>query len=169
MLSLGIDGALTKPIAIASLDDRGDIRTRTVPVPKRVNGAPRLAAIRSAMSVVVSQFDPVVVVVVETPYGRRMSRGLMSSLQAQGVILEAVQAALPGALVLDLSPDDWKKHSVGHVRASKDEYILHAQGLGLDSDDEDRCAATCMAQAGMELWLRETRSTHQEQSAENPR
>jgi len=157
VIALGIDCALSKPIALASLDDQGDIRTRTVPVPKRVNGAPRLAAIRSAMSVVVSQFDPVVVVV-ETPYGRRMSRGLMSSLQAQGVILEAVQAALPGALVLDLSPDDWKKHSVGRAKATRDEYIAHAQGLGLDSDDEDLASAVCQAQAGMELWLRETRS-----------
>ena len=168
MLSLGIDGALTKPIAIASLDDRGDIRTRTVPVPKRVNGAARLAAIRSGMCVVLSQFEDVAVVVVETPFGRQ-SVGLTNSLQAQGVILEAAQATHPGAVVMDLSPTGWKTWSVGFGTASKDAYIAHAQALGLDADDEDLASAVCQAQAGMELWLRETRSTHQEQSAENPR
>jgi Holliday junction resolvasome RuvABC endonuclease subunit len=155
--SLGIDGALTKPIAIASLDDQGDIRTRQVPVPKRVNGASRLAAIRSGMCVVLSQFNDVHVIVVETPFGRQ-SVGHTNSLQAQGVILEAAQATHPGARVYDLDPQAWKQWSVGRAKATRDEYVAHAQGLGLDSDDEDQCAATCMAQAGMELWLRETRS-----------
>jgi len=156
VIALGIDGALSKPIAIASLDDQGNIRTRQVPVPKRVNGAARLAAIRSGMCVVLLQFKDVAVVVVETPFGRQ-SVGLTNSLQAQGVVLEAAQATHPGAVVMDLSPTAWKTWSVGCHTASKEAYILHAQGLGLDSDDEDLGAATCMAQAGMELWLRETR------------
>ena len=153
MISLGIDTALSKPIALASLDENGTLHTRKVGPFRNQNGAVRLASIRSAVSVVLSHYRPDVVVV-ETPFGRQ-SRGLTNSVQAQGVILEAAQATHPGALVLDLSPGDWKRWSVGDRSADKEAYIAHAQALGLGSEDEDLCAAACMAQAGMELLLAE--------------
>jgi Holliday junction resolvasome RuvABC endonuclease subunit len=155
--AIGIDPAVSKPTAIASLDEQGNIRTREVNTPGRAVGARRLHMIRSVALPILRTFSDVAVVTVETPMAvRGQQAGMISLLQCQGVLLEAAQHAHPGAVVLDSPPTTWKKWSVGSGNASKAEYIAHAQGLGLDSDDEDLCAAVCMAQSGLEKWLRET-------------
>jgi hypothetical protein len=153
--SVGIDPALAKPTAIAALDEQGNIRTRTVIGIGA--GARRLLMIRSVALPFLRTFNDVAVITVETPMAvRGQQAGMISLLQCQGVLLEAAQHAHPGAVVLDSPPPTWKKWSVGNGNASKAEYIAHAQGLGLDSDDEDLAAAVCMAQAGLERFLRET-------------
>ncbi len=153
MISLGVDIAVAKPIAIASLDDNGTIHTRKVGR-FQGNGAQRLAAIRSALVVVFSEYREVQVIAVETPFSRHMNASLTALLQAQGVALEAAQAAHPGAVVVEPAPQQWKCGSVGK-NCSKPEYIAHAQGMGLDSGDEDLAAAVCLAQFGFLAWWRE--------------
>jgi hypothetical protein len=154
--AIGIDPAVSKPTAIASLDGSGEIRTRLLNGHGNV-GARRLHMIRSVALPILRTWSDVAVITVETPMAvRGQQAGMISLLQCQGVLLEAAQHAHPGAVVLDSPPPTWKKWSVGSGNASKAEYIAHAQGLGLDSDDEDLAAAVCLAQSGLERFLRET-------------
>jgi hypothetical protein len=154
--AIGIDPAVSKPTAVASINDAGDIQTRLVHATSGA-GARRLHTIRSVALPILRTWSDVAVVTVETPMAvRGQQAGMISLLQCQGVLLEAAQHAHPGAVVLDSPPPTWKKWSVGSGNASKAEYIAHAQALGLDSDDEDLAAAVCLAQSGLERFLRET-------------
>lgn len=152
--AIGIDPATAKPVALATFDTEGNVTTRKLVLTGKANGALRLMVLRSTLLPVLKRLDDVAVIVVEAPFGPQ-SEGLTNLVQCQGVLLECAQYAHPGAVVLDLNPGSWKKNSVGNGNASKAQYIEHAQGLGVDSDDEDLCAAACMAEAGLHLWLAE--------------
>jgi Holliday junction resolvasome RuvABC endonuclease subunit len=79
-------------------------------------------------------------------------------LSIAGVLMEAAQEAFPGAVVLDMPTQSWKRDSVGHGNASKAEVLEHAHGLGLIGNDQDVADALAMAQAGFESWARRTES-----------
>lgn len=161
MIALGIDPSVAKPIPVVALSTTGTVQTRTIPVPRSIFGARRLLAIRASALAVLSSFDGgngVCAIAVETPWSNpKNPSGNSSGIQCQGVLLEAAQTAHPGAVVFEMPSQTWKKESVGNGRASKEEYIAHAAGLGLDDPSEDEAASACLAQAALERWLSETR------------
>ena len=151
MVSLGIDPS-TQKIAVAGLDEDGSVSHQVFYVPGDVAGARRLRYIRQVLAVELRQWPTVPVIVVEIPWSPR-SRGTSFSLLASAaVIMEAAQYAHHDAVVLDTPTASWKDDSIGDGRASKQDVMTHAIGLGLEVDDQDVADALCMAQAGWVRW-----------------
>lgn len=156
MISIGIDVAIGKKIAIASLDEDGNLRTHLLPVPAGA-GARRLTHIRKATrQAIKTRFATGCVVVVEIPWAPG-GQSNFELLAATGVVLEAAQDALAGAIVMEIPTARWKLHSVGQAVASKDKCIEHAQGLGYTGEDSDVADAVCMADCGWSLWAKHTK------------
>lgn len=152
MIALGIDPSSRK-IATVSLGEDGQITTRLLPVADE-RGARRLAFIRSALGVQLSQFKDVAVIVVEVPWANPKMGSSFVLLSTAGVIMETAQAVHPGAVVLDVPTSSWKLDSVGKGNASKAEVLEHAQARGLDGDDQDLADALCMAECGWYRWMK---------------
>lgn len=149
MKSLGIDVS-TKKIAFASIDQRGDIRVESVAIPKDTRAARRLQHVRmGSYSLALRMFSDACVIVVEVPWPG------WELLSIAAVTTEAVQSAVVGAVVCNENAAEWKKGTVGHGNASKEQYIAHAQARGYLGDDEDFAAAVCMAEYGWHLWHRD--------------
>jgi Holliday junction resolvasome RuvABC endonuclease subunit len=151
MIALGADVS-TKKIALAALRDDGTFKLHNIAVID-ARGARRLMQVRAAVRVaVMGRFPETAVAAVEIPWAASASS--FSLLAIAAVTLEAIQAAVPGAVVLDVPTQTWKKDSVGHGNASKADVLAHAQGLGYQGDDQDSADALCMAQGAWERWLR---------------
>jgi Holliday junction resolvasome RuvABC endonuclease subunit len=163
---LGIDPS-SRRIAVAALKDNGDIAHHVQIIPD-LRGARRLHFIRRVIVESLQGYGQPAVVVVEIPWapptrkrkdGKTVQGGSsFVLLSIAGVLMEAAQEAFPGAVVLDMPTQSWKRDSVGRGNASIPEYVEHAQGLGMVGDDIDVAAALCMAQAGFESWARRTES-----------
>lgn len=147
---LGIDPS-SKKVATSMLATDGSVDFRIAPVPPALRGAHRLHWIRERMKVQLGAFTDVGMIVVEIPWAPKASSSFVL-LSIAGVLMEAAQAAQPGAVVMELPTASWKLRSVGHGNASKGECMEHAIGLGLDRDDQDLADALCMCQAGWEMW-----------------
>jgi Holliday junction resolvasome RuvABC endonuclease subunit len=80
-------------------------------------------------------------VVYETPFARGRD-ATRSSWGSAGVIEAA--ASLAGLPVLDVAVATIKKFATGDGRASKDEMILAAYGLGYDGSNEHEADAWCL-------------------------
>lgn len=153
MIALGVDPS-TKKIAVAGLTDRGETRSRIMPVGD-ITGARRLSVIREmtiAAVTTIAHNHEVAVIVVEIPWANPSSGSSFQLLASAGVILEASQHAHPGAVVLERPTQSWKKLSVGNGNASKTDCLDHAVALGWNGRDSDIADALCMAQAAWHEW-----------------
>lgn len=149
LTALGIDPS-SKKIATAGLDEDGNITTRLLPVPAALRGAQRLAYIRSALSVQLSQFRDVAVIVVEIPWAHPRPSFVLLSIA--GVILEAAQSTHPDVEVLGATTGEWKLATVGKGNASKADVLGHAHGRGYFGEDQDIADALAMAEMGWGRW-----------------
>lgn len=153
MVSLGIDVSASK-LAFASLGENGEVRHFRHFVLPGIAGARRLAACRLGTTTVIERhFPDACVVIVENPWPGHVL------LSIGAVVLEAAQAALPGAVVMDVQAATWKLDSLGNGRASKAAGMEHALALGLLVEDQDCADALCMAQAGWHRWNRDVRES----------
>jgi Holliday junction resolvasome RuvABC endonuclease subunit len=158
MVAIGIDPSTTR-VAIASLDESGEVDHRILPIPDS-RGARRFRHTRDIAESALRLYDDVAVIAVEIPWS---SNGTAFSLMGGAAVLcEVAQHVHPGAVVIELPTQVWKKDSVGAGNASKAAYIAHAIGLGATTNDEDACAALCIAQAA---WVRWQRAIDQERAA----
>lgn len=147
MIALGCDVS-TKKLAFAGLREDGSITSHVLSLDPNRRGAHRLREARTTAWAVLDSYrlQEVCAVVVEIPWAG--SSPSFSLLGIAAVVMEAAQAALPGAVVLDAPTQVWKRESVGHGNASKGEVADHAAGLGYEGGDQDVADALCMAQAG---------------------
>lgn len=150
MLAMGVDIS-TRKIALAGLAYDGTLHTHAVHLPTADRGARRLSVARSILtqSLKAPKWQDTVVVVIEVAWP-----GFVL-LSMTAVVMETVQTAFPGSIVSEVSAGTWMKETVGHGKASKPEYIAFAQAQGLETDDEDLAAATCMAVCAWERWNRD--------------
>lgn len=145
MVCLGMDPD-SERVVIGGVDEHGFVSVGDYPIEKGHIGAHRLRLLRETARSNLRGWSGVAVIVVE----RQFKGNVLPNIA--GVLCEAAQSAHHGAVVVELWPAQWKKQSVGYGGASKEQYIAHAQSLGLESDDEDLAASVCMAQAGWREW-----------------
>jgi Holliday junction resolvasome RuvABC endonuclease subunit len=151
---LGADVS-TKRIALAALTHDGRVLTHICPLTDNLTGARRLTQARSAVAAAIDgRFPPVSAAAVEVPYfgGSASSWALLS---VAAITAEAIQAAAFGAVVLEVSAGTWKKETVGHGNATKEQAMQHARALGLEVDDQDLADALCCAELARERWWRD--------------
>jgi Holliday junction resolvasome RuvABC endonuclease subunit len=160
MVSLGIDVS-TRKIAVAALPEPGKTFTLDAPlrhdaldIPTGLAGARRLNQIRMrTYSHISRMYQHAAVIVIEIPWARADSS--FALLSAAGVVMEAAQAAVVGAVVKEVPTPTWKAHSVGHGGANKSQVMDYARTLGYDGDDQDIADALAMAAAGWDFWRRD--------------
>jgi Holliday junction resolvasome RuvABC endonuclease subunit len=151
MIAVGLDVS-TRRIAIAAVTDEVR-RVQVVELDARERGARRYMQARAAVRAAIEhKFRDATVFGVEVPFTPHQNQALMG---LAAVSLEAVQAAMPYAVVLDLNTGTWKKDTVGHGNATKDQVAAWALGLGYDGDDQDVCDAIGVAVCARERWLAE--------------
>lgn len=151
MIALGIDVSSTK-IACGAIDDNGDILTAVGSIATRLRGAHRLVEVRTTTIALAAAFHDAHIAIVEIPWARTASSFVLLSIA--GVVLEALQTALPYAVVLERPTSTWKANSVGFGNATKHEVMEHAHGIGYEGDDQDVADAVCMASAAWAEWWR---------------
>lgn len=151
MLALGIDIS-TRKIAVVGITERGDLHTHAIGVPAGRTGAQRLCVMRTvlASSLKAERWQDTCVALVEIPWAAGSSS--FALLSATGVVLETVQAQFPGAIVMDVPTPSWKRETVGHGMAPKQDCMTYAQGIGYDGTDQDLADAACMASAAWGRW-----------------
>lgn len=153
MIWLGIDVSSRK-LAIAGIRESGSITYHAIPIAAGTAGARRLREARDATWAVMGAYrDDGATVTVEIPWASSKGGSSFVLLSIAAVALEASQAAIPGAVVMDVPTSSWKMESVGYGNASKDDVMRHAAGLGYAGADQDVADALCIAQCGMERWL----------------
>lgn len=152
--AVGIDVS-TKRLAFATVTaDGGAGRMRVADIESSDRGARRLARARACAFSMTRQFPDAYVYAVEVPFTKHQSFALMG---IAAVVLEAVQAAVPDAVVLEVSTGVWKKSTVGFGNATKDHVMGHAHDLGYAGDDQDLADALCIAEFAHEAWVDEVR------------
>jgi Holliday junction resolvasome RuvABC endonuclease subunit len=151
MIALGIDVS-TRKLAIAGLREDGTITHHALSLDPDRRGARRLREARTTAWAVLDGYrlQDVCCVVVEIPWAANKSN--FALLAIAGVVMEAAQAALPQAVILDVPTPSWKSETVGHGNATKLEVGDHAAGLGYDGSDQDVADALCMAQMAWDRW-----------------
>lgn len=154
MIALGFDISTSK-VAIAGITDQGDIQTHAVHVPAGHVGARRLCVLRSALasSLVASRWQDACIAVIEIPWAAGDSS--FALLSATGVVMETVQHAFPGAVVMEVPTPSWKLETIGRGSAPKSDCMAYARIRGYDGDDQDIADALCMAACAWSRWHRE--------------
>lgn len=154
MIALGVDVS-TKRLAIAGLRADGSITSHALSLDPNRRGAHRLREARTTAWAVLDGYrlQEACAVVVEIPWAANKSSFALLSVAA--VVLEAAQAALPGAVVMDVPTPTWKLETVGHGNATKAEVMGHVRGLGYEGEDQDVADALCMAQVAWNRWAKE--------------
>jgi len=154
MIALGIDVS-TKKLAIAGLREDGSITHHVMMLDPDRRGARRLREARTTAWAVLDSYrlQEVCCVAVEIPWAANKSN--FALLAIAGVAMEAAQAALPGAVILDVPTPTWKSETVGHGNATKLEVADHAAGLGYEGGDQDVADALCMAQLAWDRFAKE--------------
>jgi len=156
MRAAGCDVSSRK-VALACLDEHGGVAPYVAPIDGQLRGARRLVQVRAATITLADALRDVGVFVVEIPWASGASSFVLLSIA--GVVMEALQVAVPAAVVLERSTGSWKCASVGKGNASKAECLAHANTLGYQGADQDVADSVCMAQAAWEAWHhQETRS-----------
>lgn len=147
MIAMGLD-IKTDQLAFGTIDDHGDTHTFSLPVDATAKGARRLCHLR-ATTIAGLRFRDVHadVVVIEVAWP-----GFVL-LSYTSVCMEAIQHIYPGAIVMEVSAGTWKKEALGHGKASKQDALDHAAGLGYTGTDDNEAEALCMAQVAMERLL----------------
>lgn len=149
MLAVGVDVS-TRRLAFAAVTDEVR-RIQVVELDNRERGARRLMQARAAVRACVEhKFRDATVFGVEVPFTPHQNQALMG---IAAVTLEAVQAAMPYAAVLDLNTGTWKRDAVGFGNASKEQVARWATGLGYEGGDQDVCDAIGVAVCAREAWL----------------
>lgn len=153
MIALGIDVS-TKKLAIAGLREDGSITHHVLMLDPNRRGAQRLREARTTAWAVLDGYrlQDVCAVVVEIPWAANKSS--FALLSVAGVVMEAAQAALPNAVVLDVPTPTWKSETVGHGNATKLEVLDHVRGLGYGGADQDVADALCMAEVAWNRFKR---------------
>jgi Holliday junction resolvasome RuvABC endonuclease subunit len=151
----GIDGKSTK-LAIGW--DGAERGSESWLFPTGLHDGERLAAIYQAArfeaSVLAERYPPAYVFYEEVVlYSQRPAPILY---QACGVIVAAVYEALRyvhpfPVTVAPIPTSDWKRRSVGHGHAKKDDVLLWARRDGYTGQDQDEADAWCIAVAGRRL------------------
>lgn len=155
MIALGIDVSTTK-LAIAGVREDGSLTWHALPLNPDNRGARRLRAAREAGWAICDSYrKEASAVVVEIPWASGKSS--FSLLAIAAVVMEAAQAAIPNAVVMDVPTPTWKLETVGHGNATKAEVMAHVRGLGYEGDDQDVADALAMAQCAGERWMRATK------------
>lgn len=158
MIALGIDVSTTK-IAIGGIREDVSLVTKALELDPNARAARRLVGARLiAYAALGGHAGECCACVVENPLNRRPN---MQLLGVAFVVIEAAQAAMPGAIVMDAHVGTWKKEALGdgHGGASKDEVMAHAIALGYQGDDQDIADALVMADCAWGRWHRATRNT----------
>lgn len=147
MIALGLDIS-TQQLALATFDDHADHHTFSVMLDPKARGARRLCHARASIISALRFRDihaDVCVIEVAWPG--------FALLSMTAVCMEAIQHTYPGAIVMEVSAGTWKKEALGHGKASKQDALDHAAGLGYPGTDDNEAEALCMAQVGMERLL----------------
>lgn len=152
LFALGVDVS-TKATAMVVLDHTGVFAHRLVKHDTREEGARRLMQIRQAVRGVLDLAGwDVCVAAVENPANRFRSVPLE---QSGAVVLEAVQATYRGAIVLDPTPSEWQRVTIGCGPDAKARSLAHARANGFDTEDDNLSDAFCLAEYARELYLRD--------------
>lgn len=154
MIALGIDVSSTK-IAIAGIRDNGRLSTHALPLIEGAVGARRLREVRDVCWAILSTYArDATCVCVEIPWASSKGGSSFVLLSIAAVALEASQASMPGAVVMEVPTPSWKVETVGSGNATKDDVMAHVRGLGYDGQDQDVADALCLAQCARERWTR---------------
>lgn len=154
---IGIDVS-TRKVAIAGLRRDGSITHHALDINPSARGAHRLRAARDAAWAVLDTYRAQTpIALIEIPRGPQARGSGFSLLACAAVVMEAAQAAIPGAVVMEVVTSKWKVESVGFGNATKEECMEHAKGLGYDGADQDVADALCMAQAAANRWAKHER------------
>jgi Holliday junction resolvasome RuvABC endonuclease subunit len=149
MVSLGIDIS-TRRIAIGGIRDDNTLVTKMLELNPAARGARRLVGARmTAHAALGAHAGEALVIVVERPNHR--SNG-MALLGLAFCVIEAAQAACPGAIVMDCPPSTWKAQVLGHGHADKQAALAFAADLGHETNDDDVADALCLAEYGWARW-----------------
>lgn len=162
LIALGCDIS-TRKIAIAGIRENGSIATHALALDPTARGARRLVAAReTAFAVLKPYAGECAACIVENPLIRKPN---MQLLGVAFVVIEAAQAAMPGAVVMDAHVGTWKKEAFGDGFGGADKALVmaHAASLGYDGDDQDIADALAMADAA---WGRFNRAQVRAQSTE---
>jgi hypothetical protein len=149
---LGIDPAAGKGVALAWIDD-GGINHRLLDVSGEV-GARRLGDIRRMVRAELVAMPPAFLpacVVVEIPWSRPPNFALIGSA---AMCLEAAQDAAPGAVVMEVPTQNWKREAGLPGNAGKPAVMALAGRLGYRGDDQDVADALVMALVAQRRWER---------------
>ncbi len=151
---VGVDVS-TRKLAFVAHMSTGEVRCLVRPLDGSLRGARRLHHARLvAERTARTMFPDAACVAVELPFTPHQNVALMG---VAAVTLEAVQAAVPGAVVLDVNTGVWKRDTVGFGNASKEHVMAHARAQGYDGSDQDVADAWCIAVFAREAWLSEVR------------
>ena len=152
---LGCDVS-TKKIALGVLRYDGRVDWDTIRLPPDLKGAQRNRVARGLLlDALDARWTGIDAAVIETPWAGG-SASSWSLLSLAAVCAEAVQTARPGCIVLEYTAGTWKKDTVGHGNATKDEVSAHvAAAHGYTGGDQDVADALCMAECARERWWRD--------------
>jgi Holliday junction resolvasome RuvABC endonuclease subunit len=153
MLSIGIDVS-TRKLAVAGIREDGGIATHALELSPTARGARRLVGARTTAHAVLSSYaNDCAACVIENPLNRRAN---MQLLGVAFVVIEAAQAAMPGAVVMDAHVGVWKREALGDGFGGADKALVmaHARGLGYEGDDQDLADALAMADCAWGRWRR---------------
>lgn len=152
LLALGVDCSTTQT-AMVVLDHTGFRALRRVVHDTKEQGARRLMQIRAAVggTLDMAAWD-LSVATVEVPLNVQRSFALES---CAAVVLEVIQHRYPHLIVLDPTPRQWQSFVLGGSVKGKGQALAHAEGLGLETDDDNLADAACIAEYGRELYIRD--------------
>jgi Holliday junction resolvasome RuvABC endonuclease subunit len=156
VLCVGVDVS-TKALAVGGIRADRSITVSRLELDPKARGARRLVGARSTAYGVLSAFAAdVAVIAVEVPIvgGRANNKELLAVAY---VVVEAAQAACPGAIVMDVPLSTWRKDVLGRGNADKHDALWHVEKFGDMGDDHDIAEALCVAEYAWQRWDAATR------------
>lgn len=153
-LALGVDCS-TKLTAFVVLDHAGLYAHKLIRHDPNERGFRRLMQIRGAVGGLldIAGWD-LTVAAVEIPRTHQSGFALESSAAVVG---ECVQARYPHVIVLEPTPTDWQRDTIGCGKDAKPRSLAHARANGFATEDDNLSDAFAIAEFARERYLRDVR------------